>query len=283
VVVVPDATGVSVSPARWLANTRLLWPALVAEVGLDEPGTVAAVAQGAVLAVLAAGVVAAAWLTRHGWRTRDLPLTFLGLHAPVVVAGVLADRTVYDFHAGRYLVLAVVDVAACLAVAIALVRPRRPRLAAVGSALVATALALNVAGAALDPLAVPPLRDRQERTLAVVRATGATKGFSDFWGSDLLTQQSGGAVLMADVVCAGGRLRLRHWITDSARETAPARRTVVLWDPDAAYGRGCPLDALDRQLGPPSARVPAPTGGWVLVFDTDVATRIDPAPGQDAP
>jgi hypothetical protein len=275
--VVPDATGVTLSPGQIASHLPIMWPSLVAELGLREPGGAAGPAHLAILAVLATAVAAAGWLAWYGWRTRDLPLAFVGSHWPVVVAGVLVNRTIYDFHAGRYLVLVVFDLAVSTGLAAALLRPTRPRLAAGIGALLAVATVANLIAVALDRTPRPALGAQQEQTLAVLEGTGATKGFSDFWAADLYTQQSGGGLMVSDVVCWEGRLRLRHWLTDSARVGVPAERTFVLWDPAAPSGLGCPLPGIEAQLGRASRRVPVPAGGYVLIFDGDVSRRIDPA------
>jgi len=275
VTVVPDATGVTLSPSDLAAHLPILWPSLAAQVGLREPPTATDwPARVTVLAVLAVGALAAAWLTWRGWRRRSLVLAFVGVHWVVVVGGVLVNRTIYDFHAGRYLVLGIVDLAVALGVATALLRRRRPGWATGLGVLLAVATLANLVAAVGDPTRRPALADQQDRTLAVLQGTGATKGVSGFWAADLYTQRSGGRLLMSDVVCADHRLRPRYWLTDSARLTAPAARTVVLWDPAAPDAGGCGVDDLVRQFGPPAERSAAPTGGVVLVYDLDVVTRM---------
>jgi hypothetical protein len=273
--VVPDATGVTLSPARIAAHLPLIWPSLAAQTGLRGPVPAAgAPARVTVLVVLAAAVPAAAWLAVRGWHTRNLPLAFLGAHWPVVVAGVLVNRTIYDFHAGRYLVLGVFDLAVCAGVAVALLRPARPRLAAGAAALLAAAVAANLIAVVLDDTRRPALAVRQDQTLAVLERTGAVKGYSGFWAADLYTHSSGGRIMVSDVACSAGRLRPRHWLTDSARITIPARRTFVLWDPSAPDQAGCSLAALVAQFGDPAQRIPAPAGGVILLYQDDVTGRL---------
>ena len=273
--VVPDATGVTLDPARLVAHLPILWPSLAAQVGLREPATLASwPARVTVLVVLAVGVVAGGWLARYGWRERALGPAFLGVHWLVVVAGVLVNRTIYDFHAGRYLVLGIVDLAVTLGVTTALLRRTRPRLAAGIGVLLAVAALADVVAVAGDRTQLPVLAERQDRTLALLRGTGATKGVSGFWAADLYTHRSGGELLLSDVGCTGHRLRARFWLTDSARLRLPAARSVVLWDETAPDGVGCSVADLERQFGPPVERLAAPTGGVVLVYDDDVTTRL---------
>jgi hypothetical protein len=274
VVTVPDATGVTLSPGEVAGHLPILGPALASQVGLWETGAATLPARVTVVLVLVTATLAALALARHGWRTHDLALTFLAVHWPVVVAGVLVNRTIYDFHAGRYLVLAVVDLAVCLGVATALLRRTRPRAARALTGLLAVAVAANLAGAVLDRTPRPALGDLQEQTLALLEGTGATKGYSGFWAADLYTHQSGGRLMVSDVVCSDGRLRPRFWLTDSARLRAPADRTFVLWDPAAPDQQGCTLADLERQFGPARERIAAPAGGTVLVYEGDVTARL---------
>lgn len=272
--VVPDATGVTLSPGQVAGHLPILGPALASQVGLWESGAATLPARVTVCAVLAAAGAASVWLAVRGWRARQVALAFLGGHWLVVVVGVLVNRTIYDFHAGRYLVLAVVDLAVCLGVAATLLRRTRPRIATAVAALLAVATAANVLGAVLDRTPRPPLAALQDRTLAVVESTGATKGYSGFWAADLYTSRSGGRVLVSDVVCGSGRLRPRFWLTDSARLSAPATRTFVLWDPAAPDQQGCSLADLERQFGPAVQRLPAPAGGTILVYPRDVTPQL---------
>jgi hypothetical protein len=276
VVVVPDATGVTLSPRQILHHLPVLWPSLAAQLGLSEPGILAGLAHALALVVLVPAVVASGYLAGRGWRERRLAVTFAAVHWPVVVVGVLVNRTIYDYHAGRYLVLAVFDLAVCLSVATASLMRLRPRLATVVGALVAAAVVANGAAAVLDRAPRPAQADLQRDTLALLRTTGATKGFGEFWAADLYTQLSGGELMVSDVVCQDGRLHLRHWLTDSARSRVPARRTFLLWDPSAPGSRGCGAAQLVQQFGSAEDVQPAPTGGSVWVFASDVADRLGP-------
>ncbi|HEY6793239.1 MAG TPA: hypothetical protein VI248_01000 [Kineosporiaceae bacterium] len=273
--VVPDATGVTLDPGQLAGHLRIIPAAMAAEVGLRDPVTAADLAARiGVVTVLVAAVPAATWVAVHGWRTRQLALAFLGAHCPLVVAGVVANRTVSDFHAGRYLVLAVVDLAVAAAVAAALLRSRRPRLAAGLAALLAAATLANLVAVVFDATPRPELAARQEQTLAVLERTGAAKGYSGFWAADLYTHQSGGRLMVSDVACSSGRLRPRHWLTDSARTGVPAARTFVLWDPSAPDQVGCSIADVEAQFGPPTQRISAPAGGVILLYDRDVTPLL---------
>ena len=123
VIMVPDATAPTFDPGQILGHVPILGPAAQAQLGLLEPGTpTATVAHVLGVAVVVLGAAAAVLLVVRGWRGGAMAVFVLGVHPLVVVAGVLVNRTIYDFHAGRYLVLGFFDLAACLALAPAALR-----------------------------------------------------------------------------------------------------------------------------------------------------------------
>jgi hypothetical protein len=52
--------------------------------------------------------------------------------------------------------------------------------------------------------------------------------YGPFWTADLQTHLSGGEFQVVEVVCDGGRLRRRLWLTDTARERVRADRAAVI-------------------------------------------------------
>ena len=274
--VVPDATGPTFSPVDVTGHVPLLWPSLKAQLGLSEYGAGAAVAHALTVAVLFASVLASGHLACRGWRARNLVLTFVAVNWLVVVGGVLVNRTVYDFHAGRYLVLALFDLAVCLGVAMAGLRSRHPRWASGIGALLLAAVLANGTAAVLGRPEEPLEAARQASILSMLRAAGLNKGYAQFWAANLYTYLSDGEVIVSDVSCRpGGRLRLRHWLTDTARLTVPAKRTFLLWDP---IFRNCPPTRLEAQLGRPQAQLPGPAGTVILVYGHDLKDLLDQAP-----
>jgi len=293
---VVDGTAPTLDPADLLRHLGILPAASAGELGFAEHGLAAHVAHLLAAAVLALAVVSAAAVTVRGWRRGRLAVAFLGVHWLVVVAGVLADRTVYDFHAARYLVLALIDLAACLGLGVALLHERLraaaarvdrlrlggPGLDRVATGLVALAVGANLASAALDdpmrPSEVTAGRREQQAVLRVLTAQaddGATKGFGPFWTADLYTHLSGGRVLLSDVVCDRGVLRTRNWLTDTARLRVTAQRSVVVVPPSAPELRGCTPETIAARLGGAARRFVTPGGTTVLVFDHDVTASIE--------
>jgi hypothetical protein len=203
-----------------------------------------------------------------------LALTFLGGHWVVVAFGVLANRGVYDFHAGRYLVLAVYDVAVVLGVGTALLRRRRPRLAAALTGLLVVAVAANMVSAAVDRAAPNARVAKENAILRTVQEHALTKGYAEFWIADLFQYRSRGEVTVPEVVCSDGQLWFRYWLTDTVRWRVHADRTFVLWDPVEVGLQGCTQAGIEAQLGPPAQRIPAAGGATVLVYDRDVADQI---------
>lgn len=274
IVAVGDTTGATVSPSMLVRHLGVLGPALATQVGLQDRGPTVWPAHALTVLVLLAGMVMSGYLLVVGWRTRRLALTFIGGHWVVVALGVLANRGVYDFHAGRYLVLAVYDVAVVLGVGTALLRRRRTRLAAALTGLLVAAVAANAVSAAVDRPA-PNVRVAKENAiLRTVQEHGLTKGYADFWIADLFQYRSGAAVTVPEVVCSGGQLWFRYWLTDTSRWRVHADRTFVLWDPVDVGLQGCTQSGIEAQLGVPTQRIPAAGGSTLLVYDRDVADRI---------
>ena len=301
VIMVPDATAPTFDPRQILGHVPILGPAAQAQLGLLEPGTpTATVAHVLGVAVVVLGAAAAVLLVVRGWRGGAMAVFVLGVHPLVVVAGVLVNRTIYDFHAGRYLVLGFFDLAACLALAPAALRtatsartppartppasvPWATALSAVVPVLTGLAVAANLVSAGLDrPSPADQLaaqRQEQTATLQLLReaaAEGATTGLAPFWSADLYTHLSSGQVQVSDVGCDGGRLRHRDWLTDTARLRVRGPRTFVLL-PATPELRGCGEQAVVRQLGQPVSRWSTPSGAVLLVFDGDVTGRVLPA------
>jgi hypothetical protein len=285
VVVVPDATAPTLDPEQLLAHLRIIGPAVVAELGLREPGG-AGVGHVLAAVLVAAGVIAAGAVAVRGWRRGSVAVTFLGLNAAVVVAGVVADRTVYDAHAARYLVLAALDLAACLALGLAMLRERRPAWARPVVGVIAAALAVNLVSAAVDHPMRPALvhaqtRDQQE-VLALLRSASrgeAMEVYGPFWTADLQTHLSGGRFQVVEVVCDGGRLRRRLWLTDTARERVRANRAAVIVPAAAPELAGCTAATIASELaGTYGSSLTLRTGGGttVLVIEQDVAKLIGP-------
>jgi hypothetical protein len=274
IVAVGDTTGVTASPSMLVRHLGVLGPALATQVGLQDRGPTAWPAHVLTVLVLVAGVAMSGYLLVAGWRTRALALTFLGGHWVVVAFGVLANSGVYDFHAGRYLVLAVYDVAVVLGVGTALLRRHRPRLAAALTGLLVVAVAANVVSVAVDR-AVPNARVAKENAiLRTVQEHGLTKGYAEFWIADLFQYRSRGEVTVPEVICSDGQLWFRYWLTDTSRWRVHADRTFVLWDPVEVGLQGCTQAGIEAQLGVPAQRIPAAGGATVLVYDRDVGEKI---------
>ncbi len=298
VLVVPDATGPTFDPMVVLGHVPILGPAAAAQLGLTEPGAAATVVHVLAVTLVALGAAAAVLIAVRGWRDGRVALFFLGVHPLVVVGGVLVNRTIYDFHAGRYLVLGFVDLAACLALAPAALRtttlPRRSGAAVPASAgwlvsLLGVAVGAALVSAAVDrPVPVDRLAAQRQEQAATLRlldaaaAQGATTGLAPFWGADLYTQLSSGRVQVSDVACDAGRLRHREWLTDTARLRVRGPRTFVLLTatPELRGPElpGCTEQKVIKQLGQqPVSRSSTPGGGVLLVFDGDVTGGVLPA------
>jgi len=286
--VVQDATAPTFDPHVLVAHLSVLWPGLSMHLGVPRSfgpqvwraSAPLAVAGVATLAVLAAGAVASAFVAVRAWRARTPVLALVAVLWVVVVAGVVANVTVSDQAAGRYLVLGVVDLLVVLGLATAALRRRRPRLARALTSLLAAAVLANVTALAATRAWAPPAdRGRQDGTVAALRSTGAAKGFAEFWDANLYTQATGGDVVLSDVECVGGRLRLRHWLTDTAAVRMPSPGgTVVLWNAASDKAGGCTPVQIAAQLGRPDRLLPAPAGGVILAYRADVTARLDPAP-----
>lgn len=275
------SNGVSLEPAAVWRRIGLLPESLAHQFGWTEAGTGAGTAHGAAVVVLLAGMVAGGYLALRAWRLRSLPLFLISSHWLLVVGAVIINRAVVDYHAGRYLMPGLLDLAVGLGLAAASLRRRRPRIARAVTVLLAFATSANLVFAVVSPRPAPVATGQRHTILAAIDRSGASKGFGNFWSTNVYVHASRGRLAISDVTCEGGRLQLRHWLTDTARAQAPARRSFLIWE--AGYFSACPLSALDRQLGVPRERTPIPSPttsqpAYLLVYDHDIGPLLDGAP-----
>lgn len=285
----------AVSPADLSRHLDLLLPGTDKLLGIDRwDGKFSdLIAQGLVVAVVAAMLAASAGLAWHGWRQGRFVIMFLGAHWPLVIGGFLISWHTQDPSAGRYLVLAVCDLAVAAAVLLPELRIRRPGWAVALVALITVGAFFSFgtgAASAIDADRRPSagLPHQQAVVRAVERAVdehGAVKGYGPFWSANITSYLVGRGTTAAEIVCRNGRLGTRQWLSDTARLTRPARAVFLIWDPTATSLAGCPASVRDAQLGLPLATYPvapssAPTPGGgineVLVYVPDVETRLGP-------
>jgi hypothetical protein len=278
--VVKDSVGLSVQPGQVLHRLTLLWPGLQQQLGDDGPTRGAAIAHTAAVLLLLVGIGCSIGLARIGWRLPNLALLLLSLHWVLVVAGVLANRTVVDYHGGRYLMPAMLDLAVGLGLAAAALRGRRRLVAGGLTCLLALATVANLAQLALHPASVPVTFAQRASILAAIRASGTDKGFAQFWSTNVYIHQSRGELNISGVVCDQGMLKPDHWLTDTARTRVPADRSFLIWE--QGYFPNCPLSTLERQFGSPERVTPllSPTGAgpaYLLVYPRDLTSLLAPA------
>ena len=288
----------ALSPADLSRHLSLLGPGTDLLLGTDrwDRPAVELIAQGLVIVVIAAMLMASAALAWHGWRQRRFTPAFLGAHWPLVVGGFMVSWHTQDASGGRYLVLAVCDVAVATAVLLPQLRIRRPRLtiALVGLIAVGAAFSFGTgAASAIDAASRPSaaLPHQEDVVRAVERAVdehGAVKGYAPFWAANITSYLAGKGTTATEIVCRDGRLGTRQWLSDSVRLTRPAKAVFLIWDPTATSLAGCPASIRDAQLGRPlaiypvaPAPVPTPAGGIneVLVYSPDIEARLGPGDG----
>jgi hypothetical protein len=248
-------------------------------------------AQVLALAGLLAMLAASTALAVHGWRARSLVPFFVGLHWPIVVAGVLAQEN----HPSRYLILVVYTLTAATVTALPMLRtgprpsspdadtggPRRSRrfgrvilgVVAVGAVVGLASGAAVAVDAARRPSAALPA---QRAVVDAVRATGATKGFAPFWSANITSYLAGKDYTAYELVCDRGALKTRAWLTDTARRTRPARSSYLIWVPADMSGGRCTEAQRDAQLGPPSMLLNLTGGTQVLGYPYDITPRLGP-------
>ena len=261
----------------------------------DSPPT-AWLAQALVLVVAAVLLVVSAVLAWWGWRQQRFVVTFIAAHWPFVLAGFLVSWHTQDRSAGRYLVLAVFDLAVAAAIFLPRLRIRRPGASAALAGLLAVSTAAGLfygTTTAIDRgrRPNPALLHQQAVVQAVERAVdehGAVKGYAPFWSANITSYLVGRGTTAVELTCRQGVLRTRQWLSDTARLTRPAKAVFVIWDPVDLTG--CPASVRDAQLGLPIADYPvtrppvagAPGGGAtsVLVYASDIVTRVPDLDGR---
>ena len=132
--------------------------------------------------------------------------------------------------------LAALDLAACLALGLAMMRERPPGVVPAGRGDPSGRARLNLVSAAVDRPTRPALvaaetRDQQDvlAALRVAATAGRLEVYGPFWTADMQTHLSDGRFQVVEVVCGHrDRLRRRLWLTDTARERVRASRAAVI-------------------------------------------------------
>ncbi len=108
--------------------------------------------------------------------------------------------------------------------------------------------------------------------IAAVRDNGLTKGYADYWSSNINTYLSKDQVDFIQVRCKRARVEPYLWLTDDAILDKPARRSFYLWE-TGVPAADCRYDDVVRQFGTP-ARVVDVADKKLLVYDYDLLTRM---------
>jgi len=275
--VIGGGTSVSLSADTVADHLGALKPAVEAQ--LHDRGRFGWAAFALGLALLATGALLCGLLAWRAGRRRDVVLGLLAVNPLLAVAAVVVKRDFDGVGDGRYLVFAVVDLVVGTAVGLAVLRTRHPRAATALTVLVAAAVVGNATVRLLAGAVDPAAHERQAQVQRALVATGATKGFAEYWSANLYVHRTAGALQLSEVRCGeGGRLQLRDFLTDTARLRMASPRTVLLFDPADDVFKQCPRARIDAQLGPPVQEVAAPRGTAVLVYPYDITARLDPAP-----
>lgn len=286
-IVVVAEPGLGVSLDGLGARVALLPEAIGVQSGMTSlDRDVHPLVQVLVLAVLLAGLVASAAVAWTGWRQRNLVACFIGLHLPVVLAGFLASAHTSDIRSGRYLVLGAYDLVVALALAGPTLSRRAARWRSGPAGNVATVLvaSLVVVGALANLTTLIPLRTgsapqqadlaRQDRLLDAVASLGVQKGYAQFWDANTTAYLGEGPPLVSAVRCRGGRLVPYDWLTDSARRSAPATSTFLVWEPDGPDLLRCSAAVVTSQLGSPARVVPVDPARELWVYDRDITADL---------
>lgn len=129
----------------------------------------------------------------------------------------------------------------------------------------------------MAPSLVASQTQDQHAVLAALRTAaqgGPLEVYGPFWTADLQTHLSDGAFQVVEVVCDGGRLRRRYWLTDTARERVRAQRAAVIVPAAAPELAGCTVGSVAAQLGGSAREVRTSGGTTVVVVERDVAELI---------
>ena len=225
------------------------------------------------LAVLACVLLYPVALWRRRVSLREEPWKwFFGLYALLVPAVYVFSDQAGDLASARYLVL--LPFLFVLVIGLGLDALTGPRLRTGALALVATALAANLAGTVDDYLDRPGGPNRlNARIVDVARQNGLTKGYADYWQSNINTYLSHDRIDFIQVQCERSRLVPHRWLTDDGVYAKPATRTFYLWEGEG-IGSGCPYDELIQQFGEPAEQLPVVDGVRLLVYDYDLLGRM---------
>lgn len=225
------------------------------------------------LAVLLCTLLYPVALWRRRVRFADEPWKwFFGLY-PILVAAVFVFSTqAIDLHSARYLVLLPFLSVLVLGVGFHEITDKRLRTGAV--LLVALATTSNVVSTLDEYRSQPGGPNRLNYTIVnAVGSKGLTKGYAEYWSSNINTYLSEDRVDFIQVTCEESRVEPYEWLTDDGIHAKRASRTFYLWeggDPES----GCGYDQVLRQFGEPAEVVPVTNGLKLLIYDYDLIRRM---------
>lgn len=223
------------------------------------------------LAVVLA-VVAFPFLTWRG-KEHGVPWRwFFGLIPAFTAAVFVFSNQTVDLGSSRFLVL--VPFLAVLLVALIL-QGANPRVRRLGGAILLLAAVTNLSSSARS-FSRPPAGPNSANyvTIDAARMSGLSKGYAEYWSSNINTYLSGDRIDFIQVECAAPpRLSPFAWLTDDAILRKPASRSFYLYDA-ANFGGACNRDDVIRQFGLPAEVRPINATRELLVYDYDLAANL---------
>ncbi len=266
--------GASLSPADILHNLALLWPSLCSLLNLHLGSPVRILISALTLAVAIAGLAASITNAWSGWRDRRFVLFFAGTQWLVIIGGFAVSSYVFDIGAGRYLVLIPFYIALNLSLALSRLPRRTIHTVVVALLLVASCASVISDLHELTNPRLYPGTTAQNHTLAMLRSSGLTKGYAQYWSANINTYLDNGRPTVVPIDCVAGQIKPLYWFMDDAAFRRPARASFYLYEDNVPQAVACPLAALEQDFGQPVRIITVNAHDSLLIYNYDIARRF---------
>lgn len=259
-------------------NAYLLVQGLTSLLGADWFGRNAAsfgaVRTGLNFIWLSLGLIAAAywlivWLRQS--KSHDRWLGFLAGQALLTMVVFMLNTNISGLDDRRYLIIVPFSLAPLLSASFSRLRPAR--LKRLAGWLLGLSIGLNLLYL-FAQLRLPAASDQPSRAIiATAAAHGATKGYAQYWDSNINTYLSSNSVKFIQANCVDGRTEPYYWVLNTNVLNVPAHRSFYLLRRPAASPLQCAPEAVVTQFGRPTQKLDVGRDYELWLYDYDITHR----------
>lgn len=268
-----------------ISNAKLAVHGILLIFGADFFGRKVA-SLGAVTAVVNAALVGYIFYRLYRWCKR--PWAYIStparlwktFFAGLVVLSILFysfSNVAVDLNTYRYFFMLVLAAAVFLVLDLADTAATQKNILA---GLLVLATLLNIVSAIHgdgDLTQVPAVTNRANSAnfalIHTVQAQGLTKGYTNYWDSDLDTYLSKNTITFLPVFCNGTQTARHYWLVDERRFNERATRSFYVINPDYTVPPACTKDQLLRQFGTPEQTIQQ-GNKTILIYSYDIGKKM---------